>query len=83
MWILPLCSNLQGPPVPGKEGMAHAIPEAHGSKKNIYNCDGGFPLRIIIQQLQEEAKYLVYLLDHLQKPLLGTGNRFWCKAFPL
>lgn len=62
MWILPLCSNLQGgPPVPGKEGMAHAIPEAHGSKKNIYNHYGGFPLRIIIQQLQEETKYLSVL----------------------
>lgn len=33
MWILPLYSTLQGPPVPGREGMAHAIPEAHGSKK--------------------------------------------------
>lgn len=51
IWILPLCSTHQGPPVPGKEGMAHAIPW-----KNIYNHDGGFPLRII-QQLQEEAKY--------------------------
>lgn len=61
MWIPPLCSNLQGPPLPGKERMGHALSEAHGSKKNIYKHDGGFPLRIIIQQLQDEAKYLSVL----------------------
>lgn len=58
MWILPLCSTLQGPPVPGK------------LKENMYNHDGGLPLRIIIQQLQEEAKYLTVLtLPAAEAPL--------------
>lgn len=30
-------------------------------EENKYYYDGGFPLRIIIQQLQEEAKYLSVL----------------------
>lgn len=41
---------------------AHTTPEAHGSAtENMYNYDGGFPLKIIIQQLQEEAKHLSVL----------------------
>lgn len=67
IWILPLCPlELQQSPrtIGAWEGaaMAHTIPEAHGSAtENMYNHDGGIPLRIIIQQLQEEAKHLSVL----------------------
>lgn len=43
----------------GGDGPCHS--RSPWLKENIYNHDGGFPLRSIIQQLQEEAKYLSVL----------------------
>lgn len=63
--------------------MAHTTAEAPGSAtENMYNHDGGFPLRVIVQQLQEEAKHF--------SVLTGLNSSFWIQettsnsqAFPL
>lgn len=52
----------------GGDGPCHS--RSPWLKENMYNHDWGFPLRIIIQQLQEEAKYLsVLTLPDAEAPL--------------
>lgn len=68
----------------GGDGPCHS--RSPRLKENMYNHDGGFPLRIIIQQLQEEAKYLSVLtlpdaeapLGH-RKSLLVQSLLFWTR----
>lgn len=70
MWILP---PLQLSPRTtcaweGGDGPCHS--RSPRLKENMYNHDGGFPLSIIIQQLQEEAKYFsVLTLPDAEAPL--------------
>lgn len=76
------CSKT-GPSVPRREGQQPTqLQKPMAQQQKMYNHDGGFPLRKIIQQLQEEAQHRSVLEvltvcrnSNLNKqPLLDTGN---------
>lgn len=87
IWILPLRSQepQQSPrTVCAREGgtTAHTAPEAHGSvTENTYDCDRGFPLRTIIQQLQEECTYLTLCSSKLNSPFWTLETASKLQAF--